>query len=752
MKPLFAVLRLGNVEPGWVWLWAVLILAGLGILVATYWGIFRRSERRLTWLLMLWRGIGLFALLLALAKPIWTTETQLVDAGRVAVVLDNSQSMDLPDPSGPSRYARATEAVGRLRQSLAGTGVEVEVFDITGTRLADNTLPKEPTVERTDLAQALSKTAAGLRFKPLNGVVLISDGMDNTGREDFQDLADIANGRPIFTVGFKAVPTADNFDLALRFQRPPRERVMVNNDLKVDLVVTKTGGPRLDNVSITLVRGLNERFAEQKITLPEGNAEQSVSLTLKPSQPGTFEFSAVVASDRAEQNLANNSVRFPLRVDAEAIRVLYLEGFLRYEYKYLKNLLEDDPDLNVDAIVRRVNPDAAETRGQGLLTPDQLKKYDVIILGDMEATYLTAAEYQELLTWLEGKDQNKGTARALLVLGGYRSFGPAGFRTTKLADALPVVFADAPPYQSEEPFQIKLTEAGRAHPVFEVAGDRVKSEQAWQRAPKLAGCSLVRWAKPGAEVLAVDPNVMVEGKPAVIVATERYGNGRTMVITADTTWKWSRFPRVLGMADTLYARFWSQTVRWLAGRGTDEQKPLLAVSTDHPGYDVGKKVTITVTRQPRPGTDLSKSALAVQVAGPGAKALTVAMRSSSAQPDVFTGSYYPTVGGRYQAVAALTDGGSPLANQGTEFLVHGSNQEKANTGTNPESLRTLARASGGLYYDIEDVDKLTERLPHKERRTVQRADRDLWNSWWLFAIFLGAVSTEWLIRRRNHLI
>ncbi len=97
-------------------------------------------------------------------------------------------------------------------------------------------------------------------------------------------------------------------------------------------------------------------------------------------------------------------------------------------------------------------------------------------------------------------------------------------------------------------------------------------------------------------MLAVNPGIMVEGKPAVVVATQRYGAGRTMVIAADTTWRWSRFPRVLGLPDMLYARFWSQTVRWLAGRGTNEQRPLLAVSTDHPGYDVGKKVAITVTR------------------------------------------------------------------------------------------------------------------------------------------------------------
>src|SRR5262249_50349620 len=133
---LFAGLQFESVSGSWAWLWIVLIIAGAAILGATYWGIFQRSERRLTWGLMTWRGVGLLALLLALAKPTWTGETQLVDAGRVAVVVDNSESMSLPDPSGKSRYALAAEAVEQLKKALkarsSGSQLVVDLFDITG--------------------------------------------------------------------------------------------------------------------------------------------------------------------------------------------------------------------------------------------------------------------------------------------------------------------------------------------------------------------------------------------------------------------------------------------------------------------------------------------------------------------------------------------------------------------------------------------------------------------------------------------
>ncbi len=317
---------------------------------------------------------------------------------------------------------------------------------------------------------------------------------------------------------------------------------------------------------------------------------------------------------------------------------------------------------------------------------------------------------------------------------------------------LPVVFADGPPYQAEEPFVLQLTDAGRRHPVFEISKDRERDAEAWAHSPHLSGCSLVRRAKPGADVLAVNPNVTVEGQPAVVIAAQRYGAGHTMVLTADTTWHWSRLTRVLGQPDTLYARFWSQTLRWLAGRGTDDQRPLLAVSTDQPAYDVGKKVTVRVTRQPRPGTDLAATEVAAEVTGPGGKPVRIDVQAGSATPDVFEGSFRPAVGGRYQVAATLTEGGRAVANQASEFLVHGSDLELADPGTNPSALQSIASATGGRYFDVEDADKLADELPRKERQVPRVERREYWNSPWLFVGFLGAVTAEWLIRRRNHLV
>lgn len=116
------------------------------------------------------------------------------------------------------------------------------------------------------------------------------------------------------------------------------------------------------------------------------------------------------------------------------------------------------------------------------------------------------------------------------------------------------------------------------------------------------------------------------------------------------------------------------------------------------------------------------------------------------------GDFSPSIGGRYEAAATLTAAGKPLANQTAEFLVQGADLEMSNTGTNPSNLRALADATGGIYLDIDRAEELASKIAPKERRTVRVRRSEYWNSPVLFAVFLLAVTGEWLLRRRNHLV
>ena len=741
--PVFAGFVFENVHWPWTLLWGGLLLAGAGVLYTAYREIFQRSERGLTWWLMGLRAAGLLFLVLALARPTWTGETEEVDAGHVAVILDNSRSMSLPDETGGPRYVRATAGLDRFRRALEGRDARLtlDLFDIEGNPLEKGP-PDKPTVDRTDLGRALRRVLGRPRRHSLAGVVLISDGMDNTRRENFHDWQDRAV--PIHGLGFPD-SASSGLDLAVRRPRVP-ERTLVHNALPIEVPVVKTG-PQPVSVTVSIKRG-RETVASRVVQLPEGNVEQLVPLTFTPKQPGSFVYTAVVSSNISERDLGNNAVHFPLRVDADPIRVLYVEGFLRDEYKFLKARLEDDSDIGLLSVVRRFASEANDRTTQGLFTEENLKKVDVIILGDMEKGYLRDPDYRQIVRWLDGKHHS------LLVLGGYSSFEAAGFRSTPLADVLPVVFRSGPPYQSEATFTLRLTERGQGHPLFTLTGDRVKDAAAWNGSPPLRGTSLVQRVKPGAEVLAVNPAVRIDGQPAPVLAVQRAGGGgQVMVLTVDTTWRWSRFARIRGQDDTVYRRFWGQAVRWLAGRSLDDQRPPLTVTTNKPDYDVGKKVEVTVRRQVSADPAAAAGQVRVEIIQPTGAALPpLPLKPEADNPGVLKGEFYPSVGGRYEVTATLTSAGKTVANQQAEFMVQGSDLELANTATSSAHLEALKDATGGVYLEVDRAAELADKIEIKERRSTSPTRAEFWDSPWLFAAFLLAVTGEWFLRRRNHLV
>lgn len=771
-----ARLTLDNADPAWFWL--AVVAASIVILVTTYRGIYRRSGRRLTWGLFALRLAGVLALFVALLKPSWTTILSRTDRPRVAVVLDDSQSMSLPHRVGDGGEFTSRYQVARawLTDSAAGKSLrekfDVSCFGVDGRELKLDDLPAEPSSEQTDLLRGMRAAAGRLRGQAAAGVIVISDGRDTTGRDDY--LAGQEFLLPTYAIGFKqpAPGKGAPYDLAVASIDAP-QRTLVHNAVQIKALVSKDGGDAAD-VPIQIERA-GKPLLTHRVTLPVGAIQQVVTLSYTPTEPGDFVLAVHAVEQARERTTANNTRMFKLRVDADPIRVLYIEGYLRPEYTFLRDRLGNDPDIDLATLVRSANPDQMSASGLSnviaggeLINEGRLKKIDVVILGDFEASMLGDSAYAELKKWIEG-------GGALMVLGGYHTLGDDGLARTPLADVLPVELAAGPLAQVEESFALKLTEDGKRFPAMFVTGE-ASDAQRWENLPQLKGLVMVKKAKPGATVLArailsrassedarlVEPRL--EGP--VVLAWQRFGKGPVIVLTADTTWRWSRIARLAGKPDTMYARFWSQMVRWLAGRDVNKDLTPLAVSTDSAVYDRGKRVTVRVKRNPAamvPAADgrAAPTTLALNVRSPDGRT-TPLVPNPSADPDTWTATYFPDRGGRFEVDAKLVAASSSAAeqlpecaNQTAEFLVHGSGLELDDPSTNPALLEKIARPTGGYYTDIDDQEgltKLVEGLPSAERVTYDTRKATVWNSPAVLVIFLGCVSAEWIIRRRNHLV
>ncbi|MFW6059331.1 MAG: glutamine amidotransferase, partial [Phycisphaeraceae bacterium] len=514
-------------------------------------------------------------------------------------------------------------------------------------------------------------------------------------------------------------------------------------------------------VPVHLQRG-GETLMTEPVALPEGSTERQVTLNYTPTEPGLFALTARVAPGEDDRTSMNDAQIFRMRVDAEPIRVLYIEGVLRPEAKFLRRRLDADPDVDLISFTRAANPQRAGAAGAlvggELVSDDRLERIDVVLLGDFEARMLDEQAYDRLRTWVE----NGG---GLMVLGGYHNLGSAGLGTTALNAVLPLRIDDNSVQQLDESFAFTLTEEGQRHPALTVTGDRLRDARLWQELPTLRGIVAVGGARAGATVLARHPRPNPnddEQRGYPVLAVQRFGEGTSAVLTADTTWRWSRLMRLAGQPDTMYVRFWSQMVRWLAQREDPTAQTALTLSTDRASYERGQRVPITVQRNPAaviPGSDNARPELRLTVRRPDGRRTTLNPQRSSSDSHRWTASYFPDRGGRYQLEASLARPGgdttATIANQTTEFLVEGSDLELSDPATDPTAMRQIARLTGGLYADIdqdETIAQLVAGLP-TEPRVTQRVQRSaVWHSPGLFIAFLVLMCAEWIIRRQHQLV
>lgn len=150
-------------------------------------------------------------------------------------------------------------------------------------------------------------------------------------------------------------------------------------------------------------------------------------------------------------------------------------------------------------------------------------------------------------------------------------------------------------------------------------------------------------ARPAAQVILVNPRDRAEegATPDPILATWRYGLGRTVAWTSDATGRWAKN----WVSWDVFARFWQQVVRATVG---DDAPTAAAVEVTE--RDDGRAF-ITLEAQDRTGAFSNGLALQATVLAPGGLSQTV--RLAQVAPGRYTASFAPQTQGVY--IVRVTD-------------------------------------------------------------------------------------------------
>jgi uncharacterized membrane protein len=191
-------------------------------------------------------------------------------------------------------------------------------------------------------------------------------------------------------------------------------------------------------------------------------------------------------------------------------------------------------------------------------TPQDLRRYDVVILSDVDSDSLVLYPEARMSQAPMGPNRLKSVrdyvreGGALLMIGGYASFtgrhNAGNYHGTAVEEALPVNCLDQNDDRMETPegVTVEVKEAG--HPLMRGIE--------WSPSPIFNGYNRLQ-VKTGAQLLAIAKET---GDPMVVVWN--YGKGRSMAFASDIAPHWgSGFQQW-----RFYEQFWDQALDWLAGR------------------------------------------------------------------------------------------------------------------------------------------------------------------------------------------
>ena len=695
------------------------------------------------------RFAGLAVLGFCLLRPSLVISTVVPQQNFVGVLLDDSRSMEIQDFDGRARSAFLRETFGTPDSpvlSALSDRFAVRFFRFSsGTQRIENSSEMSFMGSRTRLGQALERARSELASVPLSGLVLVTDGADNSGEELTEALMPLqAQGIPVYAVGVGE----ESFERDIQVSRadPPRN-VLTGSSLVVDVVVTHSG--YADETVSLFVEDEGQIVSSEEIELPAGGQPVTVPVRFTASTTGARAYTFRIPVQADEQVTQNNSQTALVNVEDRREKILYFEGEPRYEVGFLGRAISDDDNLQLVVLQRtaenkflRLNVDDGEELQGGF--PDtraELFAYRSLVLGTVEASFFTGDQLQMIADFV---DKRGGS---LLALGGRNSFARGGYAGTPVADVLPVVFSDqdARPDGYHTFVKIQPTQAGLSFPALQLAGSEEESAERWSELPLLLTYNPLHRVKPGATTLLQG---IAENLPEdhVALAFQRYGSGKTLSLAVQDTWIWQM---QLPLEDTTHETFWRQLLRWLVDGVPDQVTGQVPRDRVEPGENV--ELTAIVNDSTYLG--MSNSVVEATVTTPAGEEIEVGMDwAVDSDSGEYEGDFTPSEEGLHTLTVRAYDGDDLIGVDEAYFQVAPQQSEYFDAGARTPLLERIADETGGRAYTPETVAALPEDIRVTGAGVTLVEEMDLWDMPVLLLILLALILGEWGYRRLRGLV
>ena len=736
--------------------WPIMVVLGLVAAlsvpaVLTYTAA-RGDTRRADRVVMATLRLGVIALLVfILFQPVLVLTSVVPQRNFVGILIDDSQSMRIADADGVPRsdFIRRTfgpegsQLVDELSDRFA---LRFFRFSRESSRLGDI---GEMTYEGTGthLGAAMARAREELAGVPLSGLVVISDGADNSGEALAESLLPLqAANVPVYTVGLGEETLSPDVQVS-RVEIP--RTVLKGTSLVVDVIVSHWGYSGR-TVPLVVEDG-GQLMASEDVTLERDGEPVVARVRLEAAESGPRLLQFRVPVQDGERVARNNVREVLVEVVDESEKILYFEGEPRWEVKFVRRAVSDDENLQVVVLQRtaeskflRLDVDDAEELAAGFpKTREELFRYRALILGSVEASFFT----HDQLDMIEDFVSQRGGG--LLVLGGRNSFREGGYVGTPLEQALPVLLdddlSDGRPFFSE--LHVSPTRTGLTHPATllgQDGGDPVR--ELWESLPPVTSLNPITRLKPGATGLLTGGSE-ADRTTQVVLAYHRYGRGKVIVLPIQDSWIWQMHADI-DLEDQTHETFWRQLLRWLS----DGVPHRVDARSEREVVEPGQPVGISAEVSDAAYLEVNDGNVVATVFSPSGDTLTVPLEWAVDEDGRYDASFNTAEPGLYEVAVAASRATDTLGTSRTFVHAAPSDDEYFDANMRGTTLRRVAEETGGMFYVPDNVASLPEDISLTGAGVTLTEERDLWDMPVLLILLLGLMAAEWGYRRKRSLV
>ena len=747
------------------------------------------TKRRITMIVL--QTAVLLLLILVLMQPYAKIRTSKESKRSMIVMLDTSRSMAIEDPrTAATDVEEAAKTLGKMKLNAPALGSDdargmkeqlgsTRRIDLARAALANEDMNLLDQLEESyDLrfftfdSQLRSEDPRATVIPPAEddsqpAALPVAEGISSQIGNAIEDAVDRFSGQPLAGAmvisDFAWVEGKDPVNVARRLKerRVPLYTVPVGLPAPPDINVRGVIAPEVvfkgDRVplrvkiesrgfagkAVQLSFRVNEDEKESKQVTLKNGVQFEEFMFIPEAESGTLELSFEIKLQEGEITEVNNATSHRVRILDEKIKVLYVEGMPRWEFRYLRWVLLRDPRLQVQFLMTQGDPALAASSplhiGRFPEDPKVALKYDLIILGDVSSSYFNTAQTQ----LIEKLVRERGGS--LLMLAGSQA-APSTYRDTPIGDLLPINIGTGGTFYPGNNVSPEVTADGQKSLATSLSLSPDVSARIWRNVnymslPNIAG------AKSGATVLLRLPKANDAEADYPLVAWHRYGTGKSLFVATEDLWRMR-----LEVGDRFHARFWGQTIQFLTLSRLLGANKQISIETDSNSYSSGDQIRIfanRLTESFEPVDGESYEVVLEEKDNPDSSTI-IEMTAVEDTPGLYAGSYLASKDGNYEIKAQPQDADkSNIA----EFSVRTVDLEDQETAMQPEVARQAAEISGGRQLSLAGLGDFPGTLPEETliANTV-KIERELWDTPLWFILIAVLAGAEWFLRRKDNLV